>query len=53
MKSRTWKPTVLALIVFAFGVTSVLAEVKTHGLFTDNMLLQRDKKVAVWGTTDK
>ena len=53
MKSRTWKPTVLALIVFAFGVTSLLAEVKTHGLFTDNMLLQRDKKVAVWGTTDK
>ena len=53
MKSRTWKPTVLAFIVFAFGVTSVMAEVKTHGLFTDNMLLQRDKKVAVWGTSDK
>jgi sialate O-acetylesterase len=29
------------------------AQLKTHGLFTDNGILQRDRKVAVWGTTDK
>ena len=25
-------------------------EVKLHGLFTDNMVLQRDQKVPIWGT---
>jgi sialate O-acetylesterase len=53
MKTRFWKPAILALVLFGLGVSSALAEIKTHGLFTDNMLLQRDKKVAVWGTTDK
>jgi sialate O-acetylesterase len=28
------------------------AEVKLHGLFTDNMVLQRDMKVPIWGTAD-
>src|SRR6185503_9283254 len=30
--------------------TSARAEVKPHALFTDNMVLQRDKPVKVWGT---
>ena len=30
--------------------TSAHAEVKLHGLFTNNMVLQRDAKVPVWGT---
>jgi sialate O-acetylesterase len=29
-----------------------LADVKLHPLFTDNMVLQRDAKVAVWGSAD-
>src|SRR5579862_2782205 len=28
------------------------ADVKLHGLFTDNMVLQRDMKVPIWGTAD-
>jgi sialate O-acetylesterase len=28
------------------------ADVKLHPLFTDNMILQRDKPVSVWGTAD-
>jgi len=28
------------------------AEVKLHGLFTDNMVLQRDGYVPIWGTAD-
>lgn len=42
----------VALGSLAFVAPS-FAEIKAHGLFTDNMILQRDKKVAVWGTTDK
>ncbi|HTN76243.1 MAG TPA: sialate O-acetylesterase, partial [Pirellulaceae bacterium] len=55
MKSRFW-PTLVNVcgLLGMFVLSSTLmAEVKTHGLFTDNMLLQRDQKVAVWGTTDK
>src|SRR5438552_13733467 len=36
---------VLLLATTAFG----RAEVKLHGLFTDQMVLQRDAAVAVWG----
>lgn len=47
----------IALVLAVLGVSTIasplLAEVKTHGLFTDNMLLQRGRKVAVWGTSDK
>ncbi len=40
-------------VVVGATASPLVAEIKTHGLFTDNMLLQRGKKVAVWGTTDK
>ena len=53
MKARNWRSLVLAMAVIGLGVTSARAEIKTHGLFTDNMLLQRDRKVSVWGTSDK
>lgn len=53
MKTHLQRFLLPVLFVFGIGITSVMAEVKTGGLFTDNMLLQRDKKVAVWGTTDK
>lgn len=55
MCHRSWHWFVLASTLLSIGLTAMpaVAEVKTHGLFTDNMLLQREKKVAVWGTTDK
>jgi len=55
MKNKLWKSIVLATACLAILATAgpVLAEIKTHALFTDNMLLQRGKKIAVWGTSDK
>jgi sialate O-acetylesterase len=38
------------LVLIAFSSLSVLAEVKPASMFTDNMVLQRDIKVPVWGT---
>lgn len=43
----------LALAATLFTAVTAHAELKTHGLFADNGILQRDRKVAVWGTTDK
>ena len=42
----------LALLAFYCAVltNSARAEVRLHSLFTDNMVLQRDMKVPVWGT---
>ena len=55
MKARSWNAMILLFALFGAAVTSspLVAEINTHGLFTDNMILQRDRKVAVWGTTDK
>lgn len=44
-------------IVFQLAILLILAsaasaEVKLHPLFTDHMVLQRDAKIAVWGTAD-
>jgi sialate O-acetylesterase len=42
----------LRLLLSAFLVCSALlarADVKLHGLFTDNMVLQRDATVPIWG----
>jgi sialate O-acetylesterase len=51
---KIWFKGVCALLICAaISAGPALAEVKTHGLFTDNMILQRGQKVAVWGTTDK
>jgi len=40
---------VLTALTFAFAAH---AEVKLHGLFSDNMVLQRDAAVPVWGWAD-
>ncbi len=41
----------LLIASLCFGVTPfALAEVKPHGLFSDNMLLQREIPINVWGT---
>jgi len=42
----------VALTVLAAAAVSARAEVKLHALFTDNMVLQRDMKVPVWGWAD-
>jgi sialate O-acetylesterase len=38
---------------FLCSVLLARAEVKLHGLFTDNMVLQRDTAVPVWGWADE
>jgi sialate O-acetylesterase len=48
------KPACLRLIgLIALLPAVARAEVKPHGLFTDNMVLQRDQKVPVWGTAEE
>jgi sialate O-acetylesterase len=45
----------LAIALFglwAWQTPRAEAEVKLHGLFTDNMVLQRDMKIPIWGTAD-
>jgi sialate O-acetylesterase len=44
-----------ALLVagLCWGVGPVSADVKPHGLFTENMVLQQGTKVPVWGTAEE
>lgn len=55
MSLRIWQLLLLGGMLLSTGLIArpAAAELKAHGLFTDNMLLQRDKKVAIWGTSDK
>ncbi|MFN0018538.1 MAG: sialate O-acetylesterase [Pirellulaceae bacterium] len=55
MKAKSWPLAILSFIMIATSCLTgpLQAEVKTHRLFSDNMILQRGRKVAVWGTTDK
>ncbi len=49
------KTTVATLLVAGlafFQTQRADAAVKLHGLFTDNMVLQRDMEIPVWGTAD-
>ena len=52
MRNRTWF--VLTVLVGFLGLGSVLvrADVKPNPLFSDGMVLQRDRGVPVWGTAD-
>ena len=44
------KPLLLALFVSSFAIPhSSFAEVRLPSIFTDHMVLQRDKAVPVWG----
>src|SRR5437899_2143237 len=36
-----------------YGGLAARADVTPHAVFSDNMVLQRDAKVAVWGTADE
>ena len=40
------------LIFLALTTTHVIADVKLNNIFSDNMVLQREMKVPVWGTAD-
>ena len=48
-QSRGWA-LALALVLVA---PTVHGEVKLHGLFSDNMVLQRETRVPVWGWADE
>jgi sialate O-acetylesterase len=42
----------LALAVLSLGALASAAELRLHAVFSDHMVLQRDKAVAVWGWAD-
>jgi len=42
----------MLLVGLAWSTPSAEAAVKLHGLFTDNMVLQRDMNAPIWGTAD-
>lgn len=44
---------ILAIIQSILAVFSLKAEVRTSGVFGDNMVLQRDEPVKVWGWADR
>ena len=48
--ATAWMLTTSGLLL---ATSAIQAEIKTHALFTDSMVLQRDRKTVVWGTTDK
>ena len=43
---------ILLAVVYLFGFNSLEAKVTMPGIFTDNMVLQRDQSVNVWGWAD-
>src|SRR5262249_47490645 len=42
----------LAFVALFCVPALIRADVKPHGLFSDNMVLQRGTKAAIWGTAD-
>ncbi len=50
---RIVSPRITAIVASLFCIAaSASGAVQLNGLFTDNMVLQQDKKIAVWGTAD-
>jgi sialate O-acetylesterase len=49
MKMRAW---IFATIGLLFTLRPGVAELKLHGLFTDNLILQRDEPVLIYGFCD-
>jgi sialate O-acetylesterase len=43
---------ITGLLAWLLAAPAARAEVKLHGLFTENMVLQQGTKVPVWGTAD-
>jgi sialate O-acetylesterase len=50
MRPLHWSCLALAAIFALFWSATSQAEVKLNALFTDNMVLQRDRPVKIWGT---
>ncbi len=48
MLSRKW----LLLAAVALIAPAAPADVKVHPIFSDNMVLQRDQEIVIWGTAD-
>jgi len=49
MKMRSW---IFAIVGLLFTFNVAVAELRLHGLFTDNLILQRDEPVYIYGTCD-
>src|SRR2546423_1819363 len=49
MKLRAW---IFAVVGLLFTLIAARAELRLHGLFTDNLLLQRDEPVYIYGWCD-
>ena len=48
------KKSALLILLFAFwGISFLFAEVRLPAIFSDNMILQRDQPVSLWGWADK
>lgn len=51
MKRSLFYPVILFLIILG-TITSAQTDLSLHSLFSDNMVLQRDLKIPVWGTAE-
>src|SRR5689334_15098033 len=49
MRMRAW---IFAVVGLLFTLVAGRAELRLHGLFTDNMVLQRDEPVYIYGWCD-
>jgi len=52
-KQTTMKSTLTLLTVLLLAPLAGLQAAQFHGLFTHNMVLQRDKPLAIYGTGDE
>ena len=49
MNSRSRIATILCAVVMASQGVAGAATLKTHGIFSSNMVIQRDKAIVIWG----
>ena len=49
MNSRSRAVTVLCAVVMAWQGVAVAGTLKIHGVFSSNMVIQRDKPIKIWG----
>jgi len=50
MHTQTMKQTSIPLACLLGLATTLVADVKVSNVFADNMILQREMKIPVWGT---
>ena len=48
--ARAWIPVLVAVLVAVLVPGTIYGDVRLAGIFTDHMVLQRDRRVPVWGT---